>query len=167
VLNFDYAVWPGLDAALAALDRLPAGERVWLAQESRPLPGAEQWLYERLSPARRAAWRLQLADDPATDCRGLLARWPHGEWLLSSRYHATLAGAWAGTRTVVLATNDKLRSVAVECGCLLLETGADVRLLPDWFRTAPATSKETLKRQAEAARNACAGFARALGLAPA
>ena len=47
------AAGPGSKPAVAALAQLPARERVWLAQEARALPGAEQWLLEQLPPAVR------------------------------------------------------------------------------------------------------------------
>ena len=165
VLNFDYAGWPALPAALAALDAVPARERVWLAQESRPLPGAEQRLYGQLPAGLQARWRLQIADTGETALPAVLARWPSGEWLLTSRYHATLAGAWAGSRVVVIATNDKLRAVAREIGLPCLEAMGDTARLPDLFAQARLPDAAWRHAQAAGARQACAELAAAIGLA--
>jgi len=164
VLNFDYGAWPGLAAALAALHRLPAADRIWLAQESRPLPGAELALFSGLDAAERGLWRLQLADTPGDPLPDAFARWPAGEWLLTSRYHATLASAWAGSRTVVLATNEKLRSVAAECGYPLLPLEADPAILPGLLQDSAPPPTARMRERAEVARKACREFFAAIGL---
>ena len=162
VLNFDYGTWPGLDTALAALARLPAKERVWLAQESRPLPGAERWLFDQLTPAERARWRLQPADIPGASLAETLARWPSAEWMLSSRFHATLAAAWAGSRAVVIGTNAKLAGVAKECGYPLLEPSADPAGLAEALQAAVPPDQAALAGRAAAARHAVDEFAAAI-----
>ena len=163
VLNFDYAGWPALAGALAALDAIPARERVWLAQESRPLPGAEQWLYGQLPAGSQARWRLQIADTGEPALPDVLARWPSGEWLLTSRFHATLAGAWAGSRVVVVATNDKLRAVAREFGLSALPPNTDPVALAAALRESPPAARSQLVRAAAAARQACHEWAATVG----
>ncbi|MDD3179155.1 MAG: hypothetical protein PHQ04_02260 [Opitutaceae bacterium] len=164
VLNFDYADWPGLPAALAALERLPATERVWLAQESRRLPGAEQELFDQLPPSAQGRWRLQVADSRAATPEESLARWPSGEWLLSARYHATLAGAWAGSRAVVIATNEKLRGAAIDCGYLTLEPSARETALAEKLQRSNPPPRTQLAQFASKARQACVDFAATIGL---
>ena len=165
VLNFDYAGWPALEAALGALDAVPARERVWLAQESRPLPGAEQWLYGQMPAGPQARWRLQIADTGEPALPAVLARWPSGEWLLTSRFHATLAGAWAGSRIVVIATNDKLRAVAREFGCPMLAPEAEPAGFAAALRESEPVARPPLVRAAGLARQACHEWATAVGLA--
>src|SRR4051812_2379162 len=53
VANFDYGTWPGQAGCLRALQRLGAREWIWLAQESRELPGAERALFATLPPAEK------------------------------------------------------------------------------------------------------------------
>jgi hypothetical protein len=167
VPNFDYGSWPGQAALLAAVERLGATGRVWLAQEARELPGAERALHAQLPPAAQAKWRLVVPDErsgdfPVADHRAgsprsresqpaqtppcpptarkvepaaataeprpldaALSRWPSGEWLVTARYHAALAGAWAGSKIVVMATNEKLRAAARELGCPSIPPDAD------------------------------------------
>jgi hypothetical protein len=163
VLNFDYAGWPALEAVLAALDAVPTRERVWLAQESRPLPGAEQWLYRQMPAGPQARWRLQIADTGEPALPAVLARWPSGEWLLTSRYHATLAGAWAGSRIVVIATNDKLRAVAREFDLSSLAPDADPAAFAATLRESEPPAHGQLVRAATAARQACHEWAAAVG----
>lgn len=114
VANFDYGSWPGQADALAAVRRLSATEHVWLAQESRPLPGAEHALFAALPAAEKARWTFASPESAGAPLQSVLARWPSGEWLVTSRYHAAIAGAWAGSRVVVVTTNEKLRAAARE-----------------------------------------------------
>jgi hypothetical protein len=152
VFNFDYAaVPPQLQVMLQSLDRLQPAERVWAVQEERRLPGAELSLYEQLSEAQKLHWALR---------QEALPSWPSGEWLLSSRYHAALAGAWAGSKGVVIALNEKLRSAADETGFPLFEMGADPGALADRFAQAQPVAREQLLARAELAARACAEFFR-------
>lgn len=166
VANFDYGAWPGQADALRALERLPATERLWLAQESRELPGAELCLHAALPNAERARWRLVSPEIPGpptvasaeagAPLTEVLARWPSPEWLLTARYHAALAGAWAGSKIVVLATNEKLRAAAHDIGAPLLPPDADEAAVARAFAAAvPAAPPLPLADRAFAA---CAAF---------
>jgi hypothetical protein len=163
-LNFDYLGWPGLEAAAAALAELPARERIWLAQESRPLPGAEQWLFAQLPAAIQRAWQLRVVGHPGEPLPAALAAWPSAEWLLTSRFHATLAGAWAGSRAVVIASNEKLRGAAEECGYPSVAPGVSGAEISAALSTAPVPSPARLAARAAAAQGACAEFFAAAGL---
>lgn len=125
VPNFDFAAWPGASAFLQAAETLPTTERVWLAQESRELPGAEKALHRQLSPSAQDQWRLVSPECPGSTLAKVLQQWPSGEWLVSARYHAALAGAWAGSKTVVISTNEKLRGAAQELGTPTISPDAD------------------------------------------
>lgn len=150
VLNFDYEDRPrALAPLIAALGPIGATERIWAVQEERPLPGAEHALYEQLAPAERDGW--QIRQEP-------LARWPSGEWLLSSRYHATLAGAWAGSKAVVIALNEKLRAAADETGFPVFELEDDPGRLPRLFERSQRVNRSVLEAQAELAAKACGEF---------
>lgn len=162
VANFDYQGWPGQAAFFAAARAFPARERIWLAQESRELPGAERALHASLPEDLRAAWSLVVPDIPGP-LAAALARWPSGEWLLTARYHAALAGAWAGSKIVVIATNEKLRAAARELRCPTVSpssSAAEVKAA-----LAAATPAPAPQSQAEQAYAACAAFVRAVGSA--
>jgi polysaccharide pyruvyl transferase WcaK-like protein len=158
VANFDYGAWPAQRAFLDALYALPAREHTWLAQESRNLPGAERALYAALPPADRSRWQLVSPDTPGTDLPDVLATWPSAEWLLTARYHAALAGAWAGSKVIVLSTNEKLRAASVELGAPLLAPDADQPLITRALQQAnvPALPHAS----AERAYDACAALLR-------
>ncbi len=166
VANFDYGTWPGQAAFLTAADGFSATERVWLAQETRDLPGAERALYATLSSESQARWRLAIADElssvhenvtPATPPLGkAMARWPSGEWLVSSRYHACIAGAWAGSKIVVIVTNEKLRAIAEELDAVTLAPNADAAAVTHALNDAKTPTLPV--RQADLARSACDEF---------
>ncbi len=164
VLNFDFAPWPGLPSALEALAAIPASERVWIAQEARNLPGAERALYSAVSETEKARWRLHAVDIPGSTAAAALANWPGGEWVLSSRYHATLVAAWAGSRVAVLATNTKLSSAAQECGYPEMPLSGDPAALPGLLTAASPPQRSILLSRAALARRSCAEFAQAAGL---
>ncbi len=158
VANFDYGAWVGQAAFLRASDAWPASERVWLAQESRELPGAERALYAALPTAERARWRLEVPDEPGAQLADSLVRWPSGEWLVTSRYHAALAGAWAGSKVVVITTNEKLRAAARELGCPSFSSSADEAAVTAAFAAASAIAPPTAA--ADLAFAVCEDFVR-------
>ena len=159
VANFDYSAWPGQAAFLEALDALPATERIWLAQESRELPGAERALHAALTDAEKERWPLVAPEEPGAPLASVLARWPSAAWLVTARYHAALAGAWAGSRVVVISTNEKLRAVAHELACPFIAPDADQAAVARALETAQPATLPTVA--AERAFAACAAFVRA------
>ncbi len=163
VLNFDYAGWPGQAACLRALATQGASEHVWLAQESRELPGAERALHAALPPAERARWQLVSPEAMApagAPLRAVFAHWPSAGLLVTARYHAALAGAWAGSRIVIVGINEKLRAVAAELQAPLISPDADeaavLRALAA-ARPVPASLPAALAGHAQAA---CVDFVR-------
>ena len=158
VANFDFGVWPGQPAFLNALQKLPAREHIWLAQESRELPGAERALYMALPPAEQTRWRFVSPEIPGAELPLVLAQWPSGEWLLTARHHAALAGAWSGSKIVVLSTNEKLRAVAGELSAPLVAPDADENTLMRAFDRASAIAPPY--ELAERAQASCAALAR-------
>ena len=160
VPNFDYAAWPGQAACLRAIETLPVVERVWLAQEARELPGAERALHAALPPAERARWHLVAPEIPGAPLAEVLARWPSGEWLVTARYHAALAGAWAGSKVVIIATNEKLRAAARELGCPHVAPDADEATVTHALQTVrPAAPGHA---EADRADAACAAWMRSV-----
>jgi polysaccharide pyruvyl transferase WcaK-like protein len=152
VPNFDFERWPGMEAFLQAAETVTPAERVWLAQESRPLPGAERMLHATLDAAGQQAWRLVVPDAPGTALNSVMPKWPSGEWLVTSRFHAALAGAWAGSKVVVIATNEKLAGVAKELGAPTLRADATATEVERALAQA-TVSRRPVHRAAEALAN--------------
>lgn len=154
VANFDYGVWPGQAAMLAAASALPMREWIWLAQEARPLPGAEKVLHAGLSAEAQARWRLVAPDREGEPLSEVMGGWPSGEWLVTARYHAALAGAWAGSKIVVVGTNAKLSAAAREIGATVVSPDADEAAVK--YALAAAAPARPGVRAAEAAWRATA-----------
>ena len=163
VANFDYGAWPGQEACLRTLHRLPATERVWLAQESRDLPGAERALFASLPAAERARWRLVSPETPGAPLPEVLASWPSGEWLVTARYHAALAGAWSRSKIVVLSTNEKLRAAARDLHAPLVSPESDEETITRALAAATPSAPPGLL--ADRAFTACSDFVHRVGLA--
>lgn len=158
VPNFDYGAWPGWSEYARAFAALQPERRIWLAQESRELPGAERALHAALPHNERNHWALIIPDQPGAPLPSVLERWPSGEWLVTARYHAALAGAWAGAKVMVLATNDKLRAVARELHAPLLSPSADAATILSTLQAATPAARPLAS--AERAYTACAEFVR-------
>jgi len=164
VANFDYGAWTGRDACLRAVDQLRPTARVWLAQEARDLPGAEKALHAGLPDLERAKWQLVSPDVAGVPLAEVLGGWPSGEWLITSRFHAAIAGAWAGSKVVVIGINEKLRGIASDLDAPLIEPDADESTVLQALRSArPSPLPVALARQAW---QSCEGFARS-AVAPA
>lgn len=167
VANFDYNSWSGQSACLNAVHSTAfvpqLRQPIWLAQESRDLPGAERALYASLPPAEQSRWQLVVPDLPSSTTPSLaeaLARWPSGEYLITSRFHAAFAGAWAGSKIVVIGTNEKLRAAARELACPLIEPDAAEATVLQALRAAAPVPRERLLHLADQAYAACADFVR-------
>ena len=160
VANFDFATWPGQEACLRAIESLPVREHVWLAQESRPLPGAEIALHAALPPASRARWSLTPVERHGASLPEVLAGWPSGEWLVTSRFHAAIAGMWAGSKVVVIATNEKLRSLAHGFHLPLIAPDAAENTVREALASARPVARATLTTAAAQASTAVGEFVR-------
>jgi polysaccharide pyruvyl transferase WcaK-like protein len=153
VANFDYGEWPGRNAAIAALEATRPARKIWLAQESRELPGAERALFATLKPEQQHGWELVSPEIPGAPLESALARWPGAEILLTSRYHAAITGVWAGSRVVVIGINEKLRGAATELGTPLISPSADQAEVERAIRDTVA--RPAPRHLAAAARAAC------------
>jgi hypothetical protein len=158
VPNFDYDTWPGQTAFLDACRQLPATEHIWLAQESRELPGAERALHAALPASDQEQWKLVVPDVPEVPLAQVLSRWPSGAWLVTARYHAALCGAWARSRVVVISTNEKLRAAARELNCPIVAPDADAASVAGALASAQPASPPAAS--AERAFATCAAFVR-------
>lgn len=157
-LNFDYKEWKNLNRVILSLEALKPVEQIWLSQELRKLPGAEQDLYEQLSPEQQVKWRLQLIDKPQNSLESIITHWPSSEWVISSRFHTTLAAAWAGSKAVVIDINTKLGAVAEECGYQALSPESDPSQFLEALVNAKAPKRELLSQKADLAQASVTEF---------
>ncbi len=86
----------------------------WYIQEIRNLPNTEEHLFSQLRSSIQSKMQRQLPDYNAVNSLSLLKAWHPAEVLISSRYHASIIHAWAGSRIGVVSINDKLEGIAKE-----------------------------------------------------
>lgn len=157
-LNFDYSDWDNLMPTLQALDNTIYSEKIWLIQEMRNLKGAEQYLYNLLPPDLQKNWVPQFADYAFKSMQEVVSLWPSSEWALSSRYHTTLASAWAGSKVVVIATNDKLKHGAIECGYPFLDKSSSPKQIIKALQSSTIPSQNEMNKRANLAKTAVNEF---------
>lgn len=160
-LNFDFRRWENLPRVVEALGHLPSTERLWLAQEARPLPGAELELYKSLPEALQRRWTVVKAQGPHPFRPDIT--WPCGEWFLTARFHSALVSAWAGSKVLALGHNQKLRSVALELGIPCADMNSEPGLFPVLLEASQPVERRCLTREATKAREACGEFFREFG----
>jgi polysaccharide pyruvyl transferase WcaK-like protein len=158
VANFDFGQWPGQTACLRAIEKLATRDHVWLAQESRELPGAERALHLALPPREKSRWRLVSPERPGAPLAEVFSTWPSAEWLVTARYHAALAASWSGSKIVILSINEKLRAAARELHAPLLSPEADETTAARAI--ASATPASPPHASADLAFSACEAFLR-------
>jgi polysaccharide pyruvyl transferase WcaK-like protein len=163
-LNFDNGNWDKLNSVTKSLAQLNLNEHNWLIQEVRPLPGSEQWLFNNLSALEKSRWILKIADLPRKPLSEIISAWPSAELTLTSRFHATLAAAWSGSKTVTFAINDKLRSVSEEFGFEALSPSSSPDEVIQALTQAKPANPAVLKAKAALARQSVTEFLATLGL---
>ena len=157
-LNFDFQSWSSLPVALDAIGKINPAERVWFSQESRPLDGSEQSIWSQLPQSETRNWEPQVADNGSPSAEAILKNWPTGEWLISSRFHACLVAMWAGSKIVVVGTNDKLRGLAEDFDLPIVDPNASSNEWNQAIASAKPVSRNRLNAAARDAKRACAEF---------
>ena len=164
ILNFDYKTWPSLSDTLNSIKALNLREHYWLIQEKRPLPGSEKQLYQTLTSDQQAIWKHTEWDNSESHVLNAFNRWPSPEFILTSRFHATLASAWSGTRIVVLAINLKLQSAAEDFGIESLRLDTHPHDIIQALREAQPIPLDILGAKAALAENSVNDFFSSIGL---
>jgi len=122
VLNFEDPSQFTREALCAAVAATPPAVRQrWLVQEVRTLSGSEMELWETLPDACRRRLELRKPNYSNDAMGDLLASWGAPGRVLSSRYHGSLIGAWAGAGVVAIERSGKMKGLVSEL---------DIRSLP-------------------------------------
>jgi polysaccharide pyruvyl transferase WcaK-like protein len=156
-LNFEDAS----QFSMQALDRLvaalaPRHRLRWIAQEVRTLQASEVTLHGELSQAAREAAPLVVPDYANASCVLDLVRSvgvPGA--VVTSRYHASLLGAWMGSRVVVFPRSLKVRTAAAELGLATVSNMHDADDVREALSRAKPVAREVLLRHRQAAQRAC------------
>ena len=164
-LNFDFKPWNNLQPTITTLSKEPSfKEKLWTVQESRPLPEAEHSLYSQLNPEEQKQWKVTLLSRPEISIQGLMSSWPSSEWTLSSRFHTAIASAWAGSKTVVIDTNLKLRGIAEELNLPCLSLNCEPADILTTLKAAKTSTSEQLQFHAKRAEAAVHTFVKLIGV---
>ena len=139
--------------------RLPDWTHDWLVQDVRLLPGGERWWHRQLDATTRRITHLRLPDYAAATAAQLLAAWPCGEAVVSSRYHALLVGAWRGSRLVAVSRSDKLAAAATSLDCAVIARADDAPAMGAAIAAAKPVDRGRLTALAASAFDACRAFA--------
>lgn len=141
------------------ITRLSDWQHDWLVQDVRLLPGGERWWHRQLDATTRHSTHVKLPDYAAATAAQLLAAWPCGEAVVSSRYHALLVGAWRGSRLVAIARSDKLTAAATSLGCPVIARADDAPTMCAAIAAATPVARGRLSALAASAFDACRAFA--------
>jgi polysaccharide pyruvyl transferase WcaK-like protein len=110
------APWQVDCEALVQALRTEDEEPTWLCQEVRSLPGSELNLYDSMPPMLREQVTLCCPDYLHASLADLEVDLLRFRVVLTSRYHMTLASAWAGAQLAVFDRNRKLTGIREELG---------------------------------------------------
>jgi len=158
VIHFENSDAFTVETLHQVIDALPDRQMLWLPQEVRAIPGSEMLTWSQLAPSRQA--RLDLRVPAYTDAtlEELCRAWGRPAWLVSSRYHATLLGAWMGARTLVITRNAKVRGAANQFGLNFLPSFTSAEEILNGISSARVVSRGTLCLLTERARQCCDEF---------
>lgn len=158
------AVETGLSEPTSLFNALTAYEpqSTWLCQEVRALAGCEMVL-QRLIPAHlKSAFDASCLDYQTTTLANVVAEFQRFEVLLTSRYHMTIAGAWAGSRVAVYDRNAKLTGVRQELGLFECSDLSSQAAVTQALRNAQVANPQTLFLCAARAKQMLDQFASAV-----
>jgi polysaccharide pyruvyl transferase WcaK-like protein len=136
----------------------------WVCQESRTLADSEMELYATLPAAVRARLPLAQIDYAHASLPEIMAQAASWHRVLSSRYHTTLASAWAGAEIAVFERNYKLRAIREELGIEPCASLADPVEMVRSLGAARAVARDSLELCFSRANRMMEGLRRELGL---
>jgi len=127
----------------------------WLVQEVRRLAGSELDMIDRLPQDCRQ--RLDVRFPPYADgtLDALIACWGSPRWLVSSRYHAAVVGAWAGARVVSIARGEKVRGLTQQIQFATLPAFNDAAAIRNCIDRARPMDSGLLNHLSTTASDAC------------
>jgi hypothetical protein len=126
--------------ALRTEDELPS----WLCQEVRSLPGSEINLYQFMRPSLREQVKLYCPDYPHASLQDMQTELLRFRVVLTSRYHMTLASAWAGARLAVFDRNRKLTGIREELGIAECTSLSSLEHISQSLQSARTVDRHTL-----------------------
>ena len=158
VLNFEYSEAFSAQALYDTLDGLPDWHAWWLAQEVRPIPGAEMALFASLAPEYQQHLDVRVPHYETGRLPELVSTWGVPEVLVTSRYHGALLGAWMGCRVLAVTRNRKVEGAVSQLGLSRLPDFTSATDMIAGVQTCAPVARTTLYALAELASLACDSF---------
>lgn len=133
-------------------------EVVFLANDVRTTRSMERGLYERAFGGFRGlfCWKpgWYAPEYHSADIPGLVGHFASFETVMSSRYHALVAAAWAGCRVVAISRSSKIAFLADELGIPVVSKDFDEHALRAGLTQAQPVNRSKLLAFERAARGA-------------
>jgi polysaccharide pyruvyl transferase WcaK-like protein/2-polyprenyl-3-methyl-5-hydroxy-6-metoxy-1,4-benzoquinol methylase len=158
VLHFEDSRQVDLNAVYELSVGLKPRPQRWLVQEIRPLAGSELAMLDQLAPQCRENFEVRIPAYADGSLKELLASWGSPGWLISSRYHAALIGAWAGSRVLAVERSDKIRGLVLQSEIAGTPDLLDARKTRLALDGAVAISRSQLELLADRAAASCREF---------
>ena len=142
-----------------AVTKLEDKHHYWLVQEVRKLNGSEKNLLDRLRKKVAENLRICIPEyASAGRMEELLSAWIIPEIIVSSRYHATLIGAWAGCKILPVVRNDKLRGVVEDLDCVYIDSITDDKNIIHQLKQCDKIARNKLKTLSKVAKKSIDDF---------
>ncbi len=158
VLHFEQASTFSLVVLQELFDELSHKRLQWLVQEVRRLRSSELAIFDQLPSEYQLRLELLLPNYASDSLTSILTTWGVPEVMLTSRYHATLMGAWAGSRILSVTRNQKVRSLVKQ---LHLASVEDIRVsapVVEEIERCEAVSRDVLLPLLGLAEQVCTEF---------
>ena len=149
----------GLTETLSRLvDGLSEFQMRWLVQEVRDLPGSERDLFQKLPPKIRERLDVRIPGYDTDSIDGLIGSWGSPEFIVTSRFHAAIEGAWRGAKVLCIERSEKVRALAKQMGLASVSIDAPAERMVSEMRNARVASRATCLREAALAEFCCSRF---------
>lgn len=155
VLNFEDSRQFDPSAVCELLAAFAQRRHRWLVQEARKLAGSELATLDSLPPDCRRRLELISPSYSHDTLDQMLDRWGAPAWLISSRYHAALVGAWMGARVLMVERSEKIRGLVRQCGFASIEAFRDASAVRSATEDARPIERSRLEKLAYSAADAC------------
>jgi hypothetical protein len=131
---------------------------VWLCQEVRNLPCSELTYYSQLGEPTRSRVALVIPDYGHGSLADFTSHWERIGRCLSTRYHAALVAAWAGSRIAIFPRSQKMVSLIHDIGCVCVNSLGSKRDIVCALGEAKPIERDRLRALESLAEEKCREF---------
>ncbi len=158
VLNFDRPEQFYADAFHSLVQRKSTQKQYWILQESRKLSGMESDLFSKLSLTDQSQLQIRSANYSQDSVHNYVEKFGTPEYLLTSRYHACVVGAWKGCKVVAINRNEKIRGLVEQVGFESVDSLSDIGNIENALNESRTIPREKLLLLKESTIKSCLRF---------